>query len=148
MTGLEVFLQWVVAPAVLAGGTWMAARYTAKNATQAASHTARVAERATQVQERATEIDGLDRLVQRLEKRLEQQEQQSMRQQEDGRSCLDKITALEGKVRTLEASQRADKMMIRHLVTYARMLRDALIKSGGVVPESPAGLDIDRGFAS
>ena len=101
----------------LAGVVWVARLSRAANAKTA------------EVQQEANALDGMDKLVKNLETRLGNVEERAEK--------------LAERVQTLESERVRDKSLIRHLITYAQILREALRNLGQPVPEPPGGLDLD-----
>lgn len=93
------------------------------------------------VQNRQTDIDGMDRLVHNLEARLGKVEAELERVETEAAQLHDRV-------RTLEQERTRDRALIRHLISYVNVLREALRAANLTVPNAPGGLDLDGGILS
>jgi len=96
-----------------------------------ARYSKRANDKTAEVQDRANTIDGTDRLIHNLETRLDKVEKRA--------------DSLAGRVAQLEEERTRDRSLIRHLIDYVHVLRDALRGANVPVPEAPGGLDLDGG---
>lgn len=123
---VDALLQYVLGPAVVATGTWIAARYGAKISARAAEKTARV-------QEKADAVTGYTQLVKDLRLDIER--------------LRDDLNRVSDRLESVEEERRRDRNRMRHLVAWARVLRDTLIMHKIPVPDPPAGIEFPDLFA-